>query len=95
MPAKVHFRLDREELQNILGREVDPYSEPNSLLNILKGKEASLWLVTERYEHVKVKGIILGSISEMPGAVELWVENWKGSTLPEPWAIKVLEVYKT
>ncbi len=93
MPTKVHFKIDREELQNIVGKEVDPHSEPDHLLNILKGKEANLWLMTEIFEHVKVRGIILSSINEMPGAVDLWVEDWKGRTLPEPWAIKVLEVF--
>ncbi len=92
MPAKAHFRIDREELQNLFGKEVDPYSDPNCLLEVVRGKEATVWVKTERFEQVKVKAIFLGPTAEMAGTAELWVEDWKGRLWPKPWAIKVSEV---
>ncbi len=93
MSQALSYRIDRGEIQNIVGKQVDPYLELSLVLNMVKGKEVKLWLKTERFEQVQVRGIIWSRTEEVPEAVELWVEDWQGHVSPEPWAIKVLEVY--
>ena len=86
------YKIDGEEIQGLLPAGVDPYSDMKLVLGMVKGKEIKAQVKTERYEQLNVRGIILGAKEDMPGAVDLWVEDWKGRVLPEPWAIKVLEV---
>ena len=87
----MEFEIEREALQDIVGQQVDPWSEPKAILDWIKGKEVKAEIQDEKFEKMIVKAIICETAEELPDSARLWVDDWKGRRLPEGWFIKILE----
>ncbi len=85
------YQLSREELQSLVTPGVDPWSEADMLLEMIKGKEIKFRICDDKFEFMHVRAIILESEKDMPGADKLLVEDWAGRVQPKPWAIKIIE----
>ncbi len=84
------FRLDREALQALVGPGVDPWTDEDVLLGMVKGKEVIVPLKDEKFENFEIRGIIMESQDEAPGAAKLLIDDWQGRVRPKTWAIKLL-----
>ncbi len=83
------FNVDRESLQEALGPAVDRNLSLDLVLQSLKGREVAIQIRDDRFDQLRVRAII-GESAASPGLSRLWVEDWKGVRLKNPWGIKVL-----
>ncbi len=84
------YNIEREALQD-LAKDMERRSEPATILEKVKGKPIKVMIRDEKYEIIEVEAIISEKAEDLPGSVNLWVEDWKGFRLPKPWAIKIVQ----
>lgn len=85
------YQIDREELQSLVGATLDRSAEVSAILSVIRGKEVKAQINDSQFQKLRVRAII--SDSALPGSFNLWLQDWQGNRLPQPWAIKILEVY--
>lgn len=90
MSASREYRLDREALQALVGPGVDPRTDEDILLEMVKGKEVFVPLKDEQFSNFETRAMILESADQAPGAAILLIEDWQGHVRPRAWAIKLL-----
>ena len=88
------FRIERESLQALAGADVSRDTPAESVMESLKGKEVKAVVFDDRFEMLRVKGVISEDKDKVTGAIRLWVENWQGTRLPKRWAIKVIDIQR-
>jgi hypothetical protein len=60
-----------------------------------KGEPIELYIFDRgTYERKYVKAIIQRNPADLPGGEKLWVRDFKGKLMSQPWAIKILEETK-
>ena len=84
------YRLDREALRMLVGAGVDPWTDEDVLLQMVKGKELCVPLKDEKFENFEARAVILESADDKPGAARLLIEDWQGHIRPRVWGIQLL-----
>ncbi len=84
------FQLDREALQLLVGPGVDRWTDEDTLLEMVKGKEVYVALKDENFSNFETRAVILPSTADAPEAAKLLIEDWQGHIRQRAWAIKLL-----